>query len=111
MNSKLQDNEDNEMFRVEWICFSCGRTLKNRFALYAHLKHCYWNSVFKDRIEEAPFYKRRSSKQLRYYYAHKPKILKKRKERRDREKKIGVGKLTNAGIRSRGKIRLPKTLG
>lgn len=107
MNLKIQDDE---MFRVEWICFSCGRKLKNRLALYAHLKHCYWHTQFKDRIEEAPFYKRRSSKQLRYYYAHKPKILKKRKEWRDREKLAGFGNFRKSIPNSRGTKRFPNTL-
>jgi len=101
---KLQENEDNLMFRVEWVCFACCRKLKNRLALYAHLKHCWWyQNVYKNCLEEAPCYKRRSSKQLRYYYAHKPRILRERKERRDREKSSVVGNL-------RGVKRLPTSL-
>ena len=93
MALKIQDNEDNEMFRVEWVCFACCRKLKNRIALYAHLRHCFWyQNVYKNHLEDAPCYMKRSSKQLRYYYAHKPKILRERKERRDREKMDKNGK-------------------
>jgi hypothetical protein len=76
-------------FKPEWICFSCGMRWKNKLALYAHLQHCYWHSQFKDRIEEAPFYKPTPYRQLRYYWRNKNKILGKLRRKRKQEKESG----------------------
>jgi hypothetical protein len=84
------ENQSDVEFRVKWICFSCGRTCKSRRALYSHLSHCYWHSKFRTHIEDAPFYRRIPSKQLRYYYRNRPDLLKQRKERRKRMKDFGI---------------------
>lgn len=74
--------------RVKWICYACGMRWKNKRALYAHLRFCYWYSQFKDRIEEAPFYEPTpESKQLRYYWRNKKRILAGQKAKRERDKK------------------------
>ena len=57
--------------RVSWRCFACGRTFKKRMSLYGHLKSCYWYNEFKDRIDESPFFRKRMSRQLKYYYRKK----------------------------------------
>ena len=68
--------------KPKWRCFSCGRVLKSRYALYAHLTYCYWfQNVFKHRIQDAPFYVERPSRQLRYYHRNKDKIKAKKAEK------------------------------
>lgn len=106
MSAKLQPIKH---FRVNWICFSCGRKLKSRRALYSHLQHCYWYAQFKDHIEDAPFYRVIPSKQLRYYYRNRPDLLKRRKERRKELKKLGEpgARGLDKDIKTR---RIPKTL-
>lgn len=100
---------DNKKFRVEWICFSCGRRLKNKIALYAHLRHCYWYSQFKDHIEDAPFFRKIPSKQLRYYYRNRPEVIKYKRAKRKLDKDNGIS--VNTGSLSKIKrIKLPKTL-
>ncbi len=106
---RVTKTQNNKKFRVEWICFSCGRRLKNKIALYAHLHHCYWYSQFKDHIEDAPFYRKVPSKQLRYYYRNRPKIIKEKRARRKREKNLGILGESARGDKPR-LIKLPKTL-
>jgi hypothetical protein len=86
MNAEI---EADKKIRPNWICFSCGRKCKSRRSLYAHLQHCYWYSQFKDHIEDAPFYRRIPSKQLRYYYNHRPDLLARRKKLRKEQKEPG----------------------
>ena len=97
-------------FVIEWRCFSCGHKCQSRRALYSHLQGCYWYSVFKDRLEDAPFYKKIPSKQLRYYYRKRPEILKKRNKQRKREEELGIRRARSSGTITRKHARLPKTL-
>lgn len=102
---RVSKTQSYKKFRIKWICFSCGRKLKSRIALYAHLRHCYWYSQFKDHIEDAPFFRKIPSRQLRYYYRNRPKINKERNSLRRLER--NVKKSGN----SRAKLtKLPRTL-
>ena len=78
--------EDEDFLRTEWRCFSCGRVFDNRHGLKVHLNSCYWyQEHFKDDIENAPFYRKLSSRQLRFYYRHRREVLVKRAARYDAE--------------------------
>lgn len=67
--------------RVEWRCYSCGRTFPSNKSLKAHLTHCYWyQHEFKTHIEDAPFYKVMISRQLRYYRRNKAAINARRRK-------------------------------
>jgi hypothetical protein len=78
--------DDEDYMRLEWRCFSCGRRFRNRHGLNIHLHKCFWyQNVYKDDITNAPFYKKPSSRQLRYYYRHKREVLLKRAARYDAE--------------------------
>jgi len=39
-----------------FICCACGHTFAKARALSAHLGHCYFFHVYRDNLEEAPFY-------------------------------------------------------
>ena len=105
----ISGNQYGTEFRVKWICFSCGRICKSRRALYSHLSHCFWHSKFRTHIEDAPFYRRIPSKQLRYYYRKRPDLLKQRKERRKRLKELGILKEHGKKGKTIGR-KSPKTL-
>jgi len=81
-------NTKERPFKIEWRCFSCGRRFQNKNGLYSHLHTCYWfNHEFKTHIEDAPFYKEIPTKQLRYYWRNKKRILAGQKAKRERDKK------------------------
>jgi hypothetical protein len=51
-----------------------------------HLGKCYWyQEHFRGDIENAPFYRKLSSRQLRFYYRHRRELLIKRAARYDAE--------------------------
>jgi hypothetical protein len=93
-----------------WRCFSCGRVMKSRISLYGHLHHCYWyQSVFKTHIEDAPFYVKLTSKQLRYYRRNRGKVNAHRRNKYKMDKIVGSGVVAIPKIR-RSSFKLPATL-